>query len=192
MTSLDAVIGLGNPGSQYAQTYHNVGFQAIDQLASSYSYTEASRDGGELFEINEGPASYLGKPGKMMNRSGQVVSSWADDLGWSPSSLLIIYDDFSLDVGTIRLRPSGSAGGHNGLADIIGKLETPEIPRLRLGIGPVSPGGDPTEFVLSRIISDDRAVFRKIFRQLPDIIEHIVEEGIQSAMNRWNGEDWNV
>jgi len=186
------VIGLGNPGSQYSQTYHNVGFQAIDRLASSYSHRKVSRSDGELFELKEAPASYLGKPGKMMNRSGQVVSSWTHEFDWSPSSLLIIYDDFSLDVGSIRIRPAGSAGGHNGLGGIIEKLGTAEIPRLRLGIGPVSPGGDPTEFVLSRIISDDRAVFRKIFHQLPAMINDIAEKGIQSAMNRWNGEDWDV
>lgn len=184
-------MGLGNPGGKYAHTYHNIGFQTLDRLVSKYSTRKINHDSGELWTVAEGPCDYLGKPGQFMNRSGEVVSEWADQYDWNPQSLLIIYDDFSLNVGSIRIRPGGSAGGHNGLSDILKRMGTNEIPRIRVGIGPVSPGGDPAEFVLSKIISPDRDIFRDIFREFPTIIETIAEDGIKKAMNRWNGVNWD-
>lgn len=191
MVPLDAVVGLGNPGSKYSHTYHNVGFLALDRLISTYDHDSPLDHDGDLYPVNDGPASYLGKPGLYVNRSGEVVKQWVDEYDLVPESLLIVYDDFSLDVGQLRVRPSGSPGGHNGMKDIINRLGTKEIPRVRIGIGPVSPGGDPAEFVLSKITDNDRKIFRDIFTQFPTLVEEVAEDGINTAMNQWNGVVFN-
>lgn len=188
---IEAVVGLGNPGGEYSGTYHNIGFQVVDYLLSTYDHDSPINSNGQLYPMTGGPVNYMGKPGLYVNRSGEVVSQWARDHDWEPEEVLVVYDDFSLDVGELRVKPSGSAGGHNGLADVISRLGTNSVPRVRVGIGPVSPGGDPAEFVLSKMTNDDRRIFRDIFREFPKIVETIVEDGFDEAMNQWNGADFD-
>lgn len=126
-----------------------------------------------------------------MNESGTILEKWADDFQLSPDEFLIVYDDFSLDRGTIRIRPSGSPGGHNGMKDIINRLGTNNIPRIRIGIGPVPTNETPSDFVLSSVHPDDRPIFKRVLSEIPDIIETICEDGIEESMNRWNGVNFN-
>jgi PTH1 family peptidyl-tRNA hydrolase len=191
LTTIRAVVGLGNPGGEYARTYHNIGFMVVDHLASTYSHDAPERNGGELYPLNDGPVDYLGKPGRYVNRSGEVVADWSEIHDWSPEEVLVVYDDFSLDVGELRVKPSGSAGGHNGMKDVIDRLGTNQIPRVRVGIGPVSPGGDPAEFVLSQITRNDHEIFRHIFAEFPTLLDTVVADGFQEAMNRYNGTDFD-
>lgn len=104
----------------------------------------------------------------------------------SPDELLVIYDDFSLDQGTLRLRPSGRSGGHRGLQSIIDALETREIPRLRIGIGPLPSGIDPTEFLLSRITNQDWSQLEVVLKAVPDVMVSIDQKGFDAAMSEWN------
>lgn len=191
MPPLDAIIGLGNPGSRYRNTYHNLGFQAVDALSARFSTEPVSSSGGDLRRIDDTPELYLGKPGRYVNRSGEVVDQWLTSFGWEPDRTLIVYDDLNLDVGQVRLRPSGGAGGHNGLSSILNALGTESIPRFRIGIGPLPSGMDPETLVLSEIHPDDRAVYRKLLEDLPELIRTLSEQPWQRAMSSWNGRDYS-
>jgi PTH1 family peptidyl-tRNA hydrolase len=159
------VVGLGNPGPEYEETRHNVGFHVLDRLA---------RHEGLLFDpaksldaLNDyvGPKAFswsrsfdpdvlLLKPESFMNRSGEIVAPVADWLELEPSSILVVYDDMDLDLGRLRMRPHGGAGGHNGMRSIINCLGTDRFPRLRVGIG--SPGTDAVRHVLEPFSERDR------------------------------------
>ncbi|MFB6346126.1 MAG: aminoacyl-tRNA hydrolase [bacterium] len=182
--------GLGNPGYEYRDSYHNVGYQAIDSLIRDHSYSKTTRRPGTIYEGENGPLDYLGKPDCYVNQSGGVLKQWVDALDLSPDSLLVIYDDFSLDVGDIRIRPSGSAGGHNGMKSIIEALQTKTIPRIRIGIGPLPDGVDPAEFVLSPIQDTEQTTYQRIYQALPEILRVLAEDGFNRAMDRWNGESF--
>ncbi len=137
----------------------------------------------------EGPVEFAGKPDCLVNRSGSVVRQWVGALEVPPDDLLVVYDDFSLDLGTVRLRPSGRSGGHKGLRSIINSCGTVKIPRLRIGIGPVPSGEAPEEFVLSTVTNSDRERLHPVLRAVPKILHSLEENGIDAAMSRWNGID---
>ncbi len=127
-----------------------------------------------------------------MNESGDVLQQWVQSLDLTPQSLLVIYDDFSLDVGSIRLRPSGSDGGHRGLGSIIDRLGTKEIPRLRIGIGPIPSSEDPADFVLSAMTDEDRQHLHSVTQRVPKVLRDMERGGFDRAMNEWNGEKINA
>ncbi len=184
------IAGLGNPGRQYAATRHNIGYMVADELARQLPPGERRhRFDGEIIETS-GPQGrvVLLKPETFMNLSGNAVSAAARWYRVPPERLLVIHDDLDLPFGQLRLRARGSSGGHNGLASVIARMGTGEIPRLRIGIGRPE-HGNTIPYVLSRFSSEEE-------RALPDVIELAAEaarswyeHGIDAAMNAFNRAD---
>jgi PTH1 family peptidyl-tRNA hydrolase len=182
------IIGLGNPGSKYAGTRHNIGYELIDQLADSLSAQLGPGKGP--FCVGKGhhagQSLYLIKPTTYMNNSGQAVRKALNWYKEDAEQCLICYDDLALDVGDIRLRPSGSAGGHNGIKDIIQKLGTNTFPRLRIGIGSDFPNGQQVQHVLSAFSNDERKIINTTLDTATDACFCFIREGIDQAMNKFN------
>lgn len=182
------IIGLGNPGNKYAGTRHNIGFELIDKLAKSLSIRLGTGKG----PYQEGSGQHAGqklilvKPTTYMNNSGdavqQVISWYKEDI----ANCLICYDDLDLEVGTIRLRPGGSAGGHNGIKDIIQKLGTNAFPRLRIGVGNDFPKGQQVRHVLSPFTAEERDIIEPTLEKAADASLCFIREGIEQAMNKYN------
>jgi peptidyl-tRNA hydrolase, PTH1 family len=177
---LRAVVGLGNPGPEYAATRHNAGFWVADALVAHWGFPPFRR--GERARVSQGevggvPVQVL-KPTTMMNRSGAALAALrADPAFTAASDLLIVVDDFNIPLGTHRLRPSGSPGGHNGLKSVEGALQTQEYARLRVGVGPVL-GGEPWEdFVLSPFTDPERDQLEALMPQLVDAVDGWVRRG---------------
>ncbi len=191
MPAIRCVVGLGNPGARYKNTYHNLGFWAVDSLCSHHECKLISSDSGELYSLKDSPPEYVGKPGLYVNRSGEVIKKWAAREGIEPGEFLIIYDDLDLEVGKIRIRPEGSSGGHNGLQNIIDCLQTDRIPRLRIGIGPLPTNASGRDFVLSPVNKEERKIYARIMGNIPDLVEDITTGKIDSAMDLWNGVDFS-
>jgi len=178
---LRAVVGLGNPGPEYSATRHNAGFWVVDALVARWGFPPFRR--GERARISTGevdgqPVRVL-KPATMMNRSGAALASLRADPSFTPATdLLIVVDDFNIPGGTFRLRPTGSAGGHNGLKSIEATLQSPEYARLRVGIGPL-PSGDPWEdFVLAPFSAPEREQLEELMPQMLDAVDGWVREGM--------------
>ena len=182
------IIGLGNPGSKYAGTRHNIGFEFIDKLTDAMSVRMGPGKGP--FHVGKGNhvghSIYLIKPTTYMNNSGEAVRKAVDWYKEDLENCLVCYDDLDLDVGTIRLRPDGSAGGHNGIKDIIQKLGTNAFPRLRIGIGSDFPQGQQVQHVLSPFTNEEREVITPTLDKAADAIFCFIREGIQQAMNDFN------
>jgi len=186
------IVGLGNPEPKYDKTRHNIGFEAVDKLAKYYqvSWQENRRFQGLFAEtsLSKRNKIRLLKPLTYMNLSGQSVRAVIDWYKLSPQSVLVIYDDLDLPVGRIRLRLSGSAGGHNGMKSIISHLGNQEnFPRLRVGIGK---SGDKTEtvgHVLGRFSPDESKVISDVLDLVIKAIELSLKEGVEKAMSIYNG-----
>ena len=184
------VVGLGNPGTEYAGTRHNIGFTVVDRLSGRWKRKFTPGKGeyhlahAELLEHE----IILVKPLTYMNNSGMAVADVIDRYSVPLSSLLVVVDDFALPLGTLRLRPAGSDGGHNGLASIIYQLQSDEFARLRCGIGRTGmPPGEPmAEFVLSRYDPDELETAGKMVERAADAVTEFVKGGIADAMNRFN------
>lgn len=181
------IVGLGNPGAEYEGTRHNVGFMVIDALAEEKSVRlEHDRD------ALVGKASHrsfpfdLVKPLTYVNRSGEAVRRLARARDLSPGEILVIVDDIHLAPGTLRLRPGGGSGGHNGLDDIIARLGTDAFPRLRLGIGNDFPRGGMVDYVLSPFTADERPFIEEAVERACQAALAFVTEGVEEAMNRFN------
>ena len=190
MAELKIIVGLGNPGKEYADTRHNIGFRVIDELAKDLEIKVKKRKFGALFGQAEfeNKKLILLKPQSFMNRSGHVVATAAGFYQLPLNDLLIIFDDMALDVGRLRLRARGSAGGHNGLADIIDKLGTEEFNRLRIGIG--SDVQDSTiDFVLDVPDVGEQPILDKAVETAKDAVFHWISFEIESAMNKFNAAD---
>ena len=182
---MDLVVGLGNPGSRYAQTRHNAGFMVVDRLAGGGRWSARAEEQCELARCElAGREVLLVKPQTFMNRSGVALAALRARLEFAAGDLLILLDDFLLDFGRLRFRRRGSDGGHNGLASVLEKMGTRDIPRLRLGIGSPAPGEDPIDHVLSRFGADE-PVEELVDRGCQAIVAYL-EEGIEPAMNRFN------
>ncbi|MCL6431174.1 MAG: aminoacyl-tRNA hydrolase [Anaerolineae bacterium] len=181
------IVGLGNPGPEYAGNRHNAGFQCLARFAEryglrfSYYRFRASLASGSVL----GRGLLLARPLTYMNESGQAVQPLVRHYGISLAELLIVYDDLDLPLGRIRLRARGSSGGHRGLESIIRHLGTTEFPRLRLGIGR-PPNGDAVEYVLSDWLPEERPVMEAAYERAVEAIACFVREGIVAAMNRYN------
>lgn len=186
---MKAIVGLGNPGKQYAATRHNIGFMVVDRLARLYQAPAAkNRFKSLVTEIAIGAERVvLLEPQTYMNASGDAVRLMGAWYKLYADELLIVLDDLDLPFGTIRLRERGSAGGHNGLASIIQQVGTNEIPRLRIGIG--RGNGPATAQVLSRFSDDERSELPAIIDRAVEACAVWVQEGSIVAMNRVNAPD---
>ena len=182
------IIGLGNPGAEYEQTRHNVGFMVVDNLAERARISLESGRGPAFSgcgRYRSRPVCLL-KPLTYMNRSGSAVRHHMKKLGLSSGDVLVLFDDLNLEPGVIRVRQKGSAGGHNGMQDIIDVLGTHEIPRIRIGIGSSFRRGQQAEYVLSPFQSDEMEVMEEAILQAGDAALLFVREGIVATMNRFN------
>ena len=179
------VVGLGNPGQRYSGTRHNIGFAVVDRLAAAFGGSWRSAAVSETAQVRLGAEEVvLVKPQTYMNRSGDAVSALRRQETFDPGQVLVVCDDFTLPFSRIRLRRGGSDGGHNGLASVLCALGTEAVPRLRLGIGPVTSGED-IDFVLTEF-SRNEPVAGLVDRAC-GAVESCVNEGLDMAMNRFNG-----
>jgi PTH1 family peptidyl-tRNA hydrolase len=182
------LLGLGNPGSKYAGTRHNAGFMLIDRIAagdSSLCWVEEPRYMSATARI-AGVMVLLVKPTTYMNLSGGAVTDLMSRESLVASDLLVVCDDFNLPLGTIRLRRSGSAGGHNGLKSIIDALGTEVFPRLRLGVGPLPAGSDAADFVLSDFTEEEMEAADGMLARGEECIQAVILRGLDDAMSRFN------
>lgn len=183
------VVGLGNPGPEYDETRHNVGWWVVDRFAYDHDFEPFSRRAKRLESGRDvrGRAILLVKPRTYMNRSGLALTTlWRIDGFEVEDDLLVVTDDANLDVGRVRFRPGGGAGGHNGLKSVTGVLGTNGYARLRIGVGTVPPGVDLSDWVLSAMPAQDED---RIIEMLPELSEAVAvwaDEGVAVAMNRFN------
>src|SRR5438876_7579382 len=184
------IVGLGNPGSEYAWTRHNLGFMLIDKLAEDAGASVKRRECRSLVgsAVIEGERVKLAKPQTFMNLSGEAVACLIakSDSPDARKSLIIVSDDLALPFGSIRLRARGSAGGHNGLKSIIGGLGTNEFIRLRIGIQPEHPVSDARRFVLDEFSKAERPAVEEIIERGAEAIRTVLGEGIAKAMSMYN------
>ena len=184
------ITGLGNPTLKYSKTRHNVGFDTIDVLAKKYGIKVKKKQfkalTGEGFI--DGEKVILVKPMTYMNNSGEAVSEIVKYYKIDPDrELIIISDDLNLDVGVLRIRAKGSAGGHNGLKSIIKCVGTESFDRVRIGVGKVPAGIDVITHVLTRFSRADRAIVKESFEVAADAIVSIISDGIDKTMSKYNG-----
>jgi PTH1 family peptidyl-tRNA hydrolase len=182
------VVGLGNPGSKYQGTRHNVGFMVAALLAQQAGGEQARhRFDADTVEVSlAGERVLLVCPLTYMNLSGKSVLAARDFYKIPNDSILVVCDDFNLPLGRLRLRPGGSAGGQKGLQNIIQRLGTQQIPRLRLGIGPVPASWNPADFVLGKFTKQEQPEVELMVAQAADAVRLWCQGGMQAAMNRFN------
>lgn len=178
------VVGLGNPGKEYEFTRHNVGFMIADRLArlAGTVFTKERKWRAEMAKTGD---FILCKPLTYMNLSGEAVQSASSFYKIPPKRILVVLDDMALPLGKLRLRPSGSAGGHNGLRSMITQFGTPEIPRLRIGISAAEPGA-AVDHVLGRFSDSEIALLEESITRAVSTIHCLREKGMQAAMNACN------
>jgi PTH1 family peptidyl-tRNA hydrolase len=182
------VAGLGNPGEQYAATPHNLGFLVADRLAARHGIRMTRRE----CQAHVGQGSIggkpvlLAKPQTYMNLSGIAVKPLMEKNEVPPSELILVYDELDLPWGTLRVRPGGSAAGHNGAKDVIAKLGTQEFPRVRLGVHPGHPLESGADYLLSRFSRRQNETLEEFIDLAADATESIIAEGVQSSMTRFN------
>jgi PTH1 family peptidyl-tRNA hydrolase len=181
------VVGLGNPGPEYLFTRHNVGFLILDSWADEEGvvFRDERTRYSKFVALDSGER--LVKPMTYMNESGKAVAAWLDWLKLTVADLLVLVDDVALPMGQIRLRPEGSAGGHNGLKSIEKYLGTDRYARLRCGVDAVPPGWGLERWVLSRFHAEEEDALGRMIRNARLAIECCQSEGIAVAMNRFNG-----
>ncbi len=182
------IVGLGNPGSKYKDTRHNVGFEVVALLAKKFATAPPrARFQGEIVEATiAGHKTLLLTPLTFMNLSGASVLATRDFYKIENDNLLVVCDDFALPLGKLRLRAKGSSGGQNGLDDIIRRLGTEEIPRLRIGVGPLPPGRDAAGYVLGRFSKDEQPQIAEAIQRASEAAAMWVETGLAVAMNKYN------
>ena len=184
------VVGLGNPGSKYENTRHNMGFLALDLLAEKEkltfnklrfkAWTATAELGGEKV--------LLMKPQTYMNLSGESVGEAARFYKIPPEHVLVISDDISIGAGKLRIRPSGSAGGHNGLKSIIQHLGSDRFPRIKVGVGsPQHAEHDIVDWVIGKPMGEDAKVLRQTLEKAADAVSAVISQGPEKAMNKFNG-----
>lgn len=189
MAGSKMVVGLGNPGSEYVDTRHNVGFRVIDLLAEALQIDVRKRKFSAIFGLGEfaDKKLILLKPWRFMNCSGEPVATAMGFYKLSVGDLLVVTDDMALELGRIRIRAKGSSGGHKGLADVIEKLGTESVGRLRIGIGP-SDREDAVDFVLDKPTEAERPLLDGAIARAQEAALCWVQYGVESAMNEFNRE----
>jgi peptidyl-tRNA hydrolase, PTH1 family len=187
--AMKVIVGLGNPGRRYEKTRHNIGFEVVAELVRRFaagSRPKAKFD-GEIIESNvNGQPTCFVCPLTFMNESGRCVRQIVDFYKIVLSDLLVVCDDFQLPLAKLRFRPEGSHGGQNGLEDILQRLATNAVPRLRIGIGPLRTGWNPADFVLSRFDSDEQPLIDVAFVRAADAVRVWIQDGMAAAMNQFN------
>ena len=183
------IVGLGNPGRKYDETRHNIGFDVLRDLAKQYGDGSVrTRFQAETADaIIAGQKVMLVCPQTYMNKSGASVLAARDFYKIEHESILIVCDDFSLPVAKLRVRAKGSSGGQKGLQDILNRLGSQEIPRLRVGIGPPPPKWDVADYVLSKFKADEQDSVNTAIKQAADAATTWVRDGVQECMNQFNG-----
>lgn len=186
--SVKLVVGLGNPGSQYSKTRHNVGFDVIEELVRRFAAGKSqSRFSSEIWEVFVDVDKLLFvRPTTYMNRSGEAVQQVARYYQILPRDVAVICDDMNLPLGRIRWRAGGSAGGQKGLADIIQRLGTDEVPRLRMGVGRPPGQMNAADFVLSRFRVEEKQEAEMMLLTAADSVESWIKDGIAVTMNCFN------
>lgn len=182
------IAGLGNPGLKYAGTRHNVGFSVIDELAEKYNISLDAKKHKAVFGkgIMEGEKVILAMPQTYMNLSGESVRELLDYYKCSADDLIVIYDDIDLAVGKLRIREKGSAGGHNGMKNIISHIGNEAFVRIRVGVGEKPKGMDLADYVLSRFKKDELPFIREACTNACKACGMIIKDGTQAAMNKYN------
>jgi len=182
------IFGLGNFGDKYNHTRHNMGFDTVDILAKRLGirFDHEKCKGMYAQGFMDGEKIILVKPLTYMNNSGECVSAWIKKCMVTPEDIIVIYDDISLDPGIIRVRPKGSAGGHNGMKNIITLIGTQEFDRVRIGIGDKPEGTDLVEHVLGRFAPKDYEAIDKGLEAAADATVCIIKDGMEKAMNTYN------
>ncbi len=201
--SISLIVGLGNPGAEYERTRHNIGFMAIDRLATAWSISIGKEkrfygifgEGRLSTRLASSGKIRLLKPTTYMNVSGQSVRACADWFKTDPKHILVIYDDMDLPLGKLRLRPSGSAGGHNGMKSIISHLGTQNFPRLRLGIGrgghtdgaiATKANQNVTNHVLGGFTATETKILPEMLGLAESTVTSILADGLEKAMSLYN------
>lgn len=182
------VVGLGNPGRQYAGNRHNVGFMVVDELMRQASAgVPRSRLGAELAEATLARTKVVFcKPQEFMNTSGFPVSRAAGFWKIPPAQILVVHDDMDLEFGRLKLAPAGGSGGHNGLRSLIAELGTDAFCRIRFGIGRPPPAWEGADFVLADFSQEERRALPNLLEEAASAARTIVHEGMVPAMNRFN------
>jgi PTH1 family peptidyl-tRNA hydrolase len=184
LSAIRLVVGLGNPGPEYKRTRHNVGFEVVDALATEWGLAwQHSKSWHALWAKSE--KAILVKPASYMNRSGEPVAAVANFYKIEPAQILVVLDDMALELGRLRLRPEGGAGGHNGLESIILQFGIEEIPRLRIGIG-AAPTEAASDYVLGRFFEEEQPLVEKTVARAADAVKWAIDNGVLSAMNLFN------
>ncbi len=182
------IAGLGNPGKEYAGSRHNVGFMTLDELADRYNIDVREKAHKALIGkgMIEGNKVILVKPQTYMNLSGESIRSVMDYYKTEPSDFIVIYDDISLDVGQLRIRKKGSAGGHNGIKNIIANLGTDVFPRIKIGVGEKPKKYDLADYVLGHFSKEDRELMEEGYDRADHAVGMILNGEIEAAMNQYN------
>jgi len=182
------IIGLGNPGKEYANTRHNVGFMVADYLHDYLSFNKWEKIG--LNFVSEGFIEsfkiYLVKPQTFMNLSGKGVKNFLDNYNLESQEILIVQDDLDLNLGSVRIRFNGKDGGHNGIKSIIQELQTSNFYRLRIGIGKPIDKSETINYVLGEFTEEEWKILSKVINKIPEIINTILKEGWDKAQNLYN------
>lgn len=183
-----AVVGLGNPGRRYSGTRHNVGFTFVRRVAKEWeTRLRKRRFSSKMAEVEkENERIMLVLPQTYMNNSGVAVKRMMEGRNIRPEQLLVVYDDLDIPLGEIRIRSKGSAGTHKGMRSIVQEIETTEFLRIRIGIGPLPPGEDAVEYVLSCFDETESALLEKGLKRASEALEMILDGSVEAAMNTYN------
>ncbi|MDE7297440.1 MAG: aminoacyl-tRNA hydrolase [Lachnospiraceae bacterium] len=182
------IIGLGNPTREYQATRRNIGFDAVTRICDDYDIRLDSREHKALCGRGRiaGERVLLAQPQTYMNLSGESVRALVDYYKVTNEDIIVIYDDISLDVGQLRVRPKGSAGGHKGIKSIIEHLGTEEFARIRIGVGDKPEGWDLADYVLGRFSNEENEQIREALARASKACERIITDGVDAAMNEFN------
>lgn len=182
------ITGLGNPTKEYDKTRHNAGFCVIDVLADKYRIDVSEKKHRGLCGrgVIAGQKVILVKPQTYMNLSGECLREVADYYKIDPEDIIVIYDDISLEPGQLRIRLKGSAGGHNGIKNIIAQLGTQEFPRVKVGVGAKPPRMDLADYVLGHFSAEDQKIMDEAFKDAADAAAMMITDGAERAMNHYN------
>jgi PTH1 family peptidyl-tRNA hydrolase len=185
---ISLIIGLGNPGIKYAETRHNLGYDLLDMLSLKWKIGQKNAPGDYYFGEKEfgGRTVRLIWPAIYMNNSGSAVIQAMVRYDLTPADILVVYDDFELPLGRLRIRTKGTHGGHNGMESVIGSLGTEEILRLRMGIGPLPSGIDPIQFVLGRFSDKEYEIRKKMLDKAGEAVLYLLKNRPEEAMSVYN------
>jgi PTH1 family peptidyl-tRNA hydrolase len=182
------VVGLGNPGEEYANTPHNLGFMVVDQLAAAHGIRATRRDSRALIGIGEiaGKPVMLAKPQTFMNLSGGSVAALMEKHSFEPKDLIVVYDELDLPWMEIKIKPKGSAAGHHGMESLIRSLGTQEFCRVRLGVHPGHPVRDGAEFLLTPFKRSQNKDLERLVGMGAESVDSIIAEGVEKSMTKFN------